>query len=228
MWFRSYLLCIFTILNYFLLNHVWKRISEPNPFNRSLYISSIHAISINIYYLYRVYLFLSQESFPPITWIHFYILSLTISYSLFDLKLYQKHTSVFKKDVIMVFHHLSMILGTLICIYLALIQCDMFEWQIALGFLSELSTPILNYIRLQRRMGKIVSKYLQIFFLIVYFICRPLNFSYLTIFSYQSIGWRHFPLAIGTYLCLFFLIINSYWFYVLCNMYQKYKKTKTI
>lgn len=215
-WADINLLCIFNIINYWLYHLIWESVSGLNyPIPQGLYISANHALVISCYFFYRciLHLLYTDPGFNDL--IHLWILSWTLTYSFFDLE-----APLQKGNFQIVFHHLLMMISILICISLFLTGNDQYNWIMNLGFLSEMSTPLLDNLKIRHYTNDPAPKWMYIAFAVLFFFCRPVVFSYMIWTIYQGVEGIWDLNAIGLMcMCVLFLLLNLYWFCLICGKF---------
>jgi len=176
----------------------------------SKHLSTLHAVIVNI-----VHLFLLLSAYDPYfdqyrlngyNW----IFSWSLAYVLIDFYHLWECRNEYRKSfyVSIVFHHFLMLFALLYSFYSIHILNDQYEWYISIGFLTELSTPLLNYIQINHGKVNLMTKK---FFAFLYFWCRPVNLTYLSIISYYRFG-TYAPFSL---ICYLLAILNFYWFYMI-------------
>ena len=104
----------------------------------------------------------------------------------------------------MIFHHFLMMSLSILSFYIINYLDLEYGWIVSLGYQTEISTPLLNYLQLYES-----NSYLKILFAIIFFVCRPVNLTYL---------WYRVGVEFG-YLSMLCIcvgaagLLNYYWFY---------------
>ncbi len=162
----------------------------------NLCVSTLHASLTSIFNLY--FLYTGNGS----------ILSyqLVIGYSI---GYYLDATTLKKKNGLglgfsILYHHLHVIGFSVINYINVTLYPGYYETIISLLYLSELSTPLLNYIQYYHG---VVSYRIKMVFLCIYLVCRPVNIAYVIYRLLQFLGPYH-PLLLGSYA---FMLLNCYW-----------------
>lgn len=107
----------------------------------------------------------------------------------------------------MVFHHILMMILALLSMWTINYDNLSYGFYVSLGYLTEVSTPILNYIQLYQ---SATPPWCKILFAFIFFWCRPVNLTYIWYHGgYKSYGLLS-PFSIGIAAVA---ALNYYWFY---------------
>lgn len=174
--------------------------------------STLHAVYVCACYL--SYIFWKSYRLLPLN----LATGASIAFSLYDIPYYIKHFKHKTYYKYMIFHHLILIgasIGTYYCGKNYHISDPDYMNVVAMSFLSELSTPLLNYIQMYHGDVHILIK---VFFTILYFLVRPVNLSYTTYYIVNKFGLFH-----GfTVLAVLITSLNCIWFVQILKKLRKH------
>lgn len=186
--------------------------------NISLIVSAIHGLAagiINLIHIIDISLIFKNENddikLSPIATYAF-----SLAYMITDLSRLFKNSNALKPS--MIFHHLLLI-AAIMTTYLLVYKYDTDVRMIyAQGMLSEFVVPCMNRISYQKTT---VSFGFKIMTAAMYFIVRPVNFTWLTYSLYQDYGWH-----LATFIMTAITILNYYWFGLILGLaHMEYKNT---
>jgi hypothetical protein len=189
-------------------------LGEYNEHIQTSHTSSLHATYVCACYL--AYMFMPIDS-PRLFFLNL-ACGASIAFSLYDIPYYIKHYSLKPYYKYMILHHLILLSGSVITYYCGIvyhISDPDFMTLVAGCYLSELSTPLLNYIQINHGNVGITTK---IGFTVLYFIVRPLNLTHFTYKTLCKFGLFHF----NSLLSLTLSALNYVWF---VQILQKAKKS---
>ena len=191
-------------ISFVLFDNLFIIFRKYNFGNRDIgnYLSIIHAVPVIILHTYFVFYYNIHNL------VGWYNLSygLTLGYGIIDLINIFTFVDNFNYALTMILHHVLLITSMFYGFYITNFFDPEKSYYLSLGLLSEISTPLLNYIQIKKGNVALWLKYLFVF---VYFLCRPINLSYLTYYTYFNIG----PLNPITIIAYMITSLNYYWFY---------------
>lgn len=181
-----------------------------SPKNANFIVSTIHAVLIVLFHTYLMIfsrpeksLFVIPNQLTDHLGTYNLAYSLCLGYAIADsIRLFDLSGT----NLMMLFHHLLMGMAAILSFYVTNFTYTFHPWYISLGHLSEISTPLLNYI--QYRHGK-VALWLKYSFAFIYLLCRPVNLTYLSYIGYQKYGLY----SILTTTCIMLTLLNYFWCY---------------
>lgn len=167
------------------------------------YLGILHATIVVL--LHTMFLLNYEINNIPVNW---YSLSygFTLGYGILDLINIFEYTDNFNYAMTMIFHHVLLIISMVYAYYITNMLDANRSIYISMGLMSEISTPLLNWIQIKKGNVQLWLKYMFVF---LYLICRPINFTYLTYISYIHFG-GYSGLSIISYMLT---SLNYYWFY---------------
>lgn len=202
-------LCFSTIVNVFV----------------ELYQSVIYLIGASIGSVYATELYSRDYTIPATAdLVYMYILSLTLTYSFFDLEKLSSGGELLKNSKIILFHHIGMFSAIVVNMSLFLFKMREYEYLLCLGFLSELSTPLLNYLKIRHHNKNPAPVWMYRIFIAVYFFCRPVTLSYIMHGIREKIDeGKDYTSHLNTLLAITisFLLLNLGWFYLIIRKFTK-------
>ena len=134
------------------------------------------------------------------------------SYSFFDTEQINKSGKM-SEDYCILMHHIGLFITVVLNITLFLTGDTRYTFLIYLGFMSELSTPFLNYLKIRYHHQKPAPYLHYKLFAILYFLCRPVTLSYISYQIYHQLDWLSVNFLTTSFISsIFFLILNLYWF----------------
>jgi len=213
-----------SIGNALFYNYTWNSITNKKHrivAPKGLYLSALHSTAVSIYYIFQC-IFTDMPNFSPV---QIFMLSWSFSYSLFDLKKLWDDNDLWHDHGAILLHHSCLSTSMLLLFYLIVNDQVNVVWIANIGFLSELSTPLLDYLKIKYYLQEPVHRSLYIIFVALYFFCRPVMFCWL---SYQLYAinpdFINLEYNISFVISTIFLVLNIKWFYTIIQKYVKYFK----
>lgn len=219
---NSYL-CLSTVVNMFL------QLVDPQNFLSCDY-NDYFCLSTVINWFKRITILnLSQTtsscpfimpSLADLCWI--IILSLSLVYSFYDMEIILRSKEACSKWGMILMHHICMFVTMLIMLLFYITGDRSYDYLMRAGFLMELSTPVLNYLKITYKNGKSVVRLYPIF-IILYFLCRPVVLYYITTNLNDKVvdPFQNPYLTITYGISILFFCLNCFWMYLLILKYCK-------
>lgn len=199
----------------FLIKYQFLKI-YPKPIVFGNIYSMIHATLVSLIHLY-----LLVPSFPMYRReLYLVVYSLSLTYVLIDYIHLFENSSEYKPMLwkMFLFHHLAMFGFVLLGMYDTLYQYESGNgFYHSLGFLTEISTPLLNHIQIQHGRVSMFEKKMLAY---IYFWCRPVNLTYMCYITSHLYG-LYSPISLMVYAVT---LLNYHWFY---RIHYKIRETIT-
>jgi len=216
----------FSIINYLLFYYFYKalRLKWTDSRSSGYIISTVHAIGTSIGYLYLLWSFYHSCSFQTLKENYNILHSFSIGYAAVDLMnliedfVYRDDAKTTSYFATIASHHIFILIGNSASYYITNHINSSLSWYMSLAYLAEISTPILNYIQYYR--GNVSIK-LKLAFMVLYFICRPVSYTYLSL----AITYKFGTFSPITIMIVQLTMLNYYWFY---RIYLKSQDNDTI